>query len=83
MKIQVTQEDIKAGKTGNPEFCPIGLAAKRAFGRTMSVGSSSMYPLDNCRELFLLPGSARDFIRRFDDYQKVEPFEFEVKEENE
>lgn len=77
-KIQVTREDIQAGKCGDPEFCPIALAAKRVFKETMLVGTYDMNPLNNSFNRIELPAHAREFICRFDDNKKVEPFEFEV-----
>lgn len=82
MKIQVTLEDIKAGRPASPSHCPIAQAAKRACGMDpeedgIAVGANCI-----CRtgtKVYKdLPLEARSFIYRFDNRLSVEPFEFEI-----
>lgn len=75
MKIEVTQEDIKAGRKTECTRCPIALAIKRKVGYTMSVGTRVCGSLDN---EFQLPKIAQDFISNFDHGNPVEPFTFEL-----
>lgn len=83
MKIQVTQDDIDHGKKRSCSGCPIGRAIARATGKDCLVGQSSVklgktwFRTPEERWL-VLPDIASMFIRRFDDGEKVEPFEFEV-----
>lgn len=88
--ISVTQDDIDNGKAGSRVDCPVALAACRVFNRTIRVGLTVLYIVDDAnwhnlaatraRELavahYHLPDAAIDFINRFDAGNDVAPFEF-------
>jgi len=63
MKIKVTQKDIEKGLRSSCYYCPIYI----------------VYRPDDKRDRYELPKEARKFIKRFDHYQPVEPFSFEIK----
>lgn len=77
LTIDVTAEDIAAGKRSSGCDCPIALAAKRKLGRRDGVGVGSL-AINIGGDWSWLPQSARVFIRRFDDCRPVEPFSFEI-----
>lgn len=83
MKIQITQDDIENGKRFDPCECPVALAAKRALGVSVHVGSDSIYtnpyyapssrrgnrgPLDQYDNEVPLPDRVQEWIEWF-DYQ--------------
>lgn len=82
LKIDVTAEDIAAGKPRSSYECPISLALRRLTGKRWQVKCHSAESVD-C-ERFYLPLEARKFVDRFDTadaYQKPEPFFFIVESE--
>lgn len=82
--IEVTQEDIDAGRKGNCYLCPIALAAARVFNLDVSVGASWLsVEASNGAEvaMFKLPQAARTFVTLFDGGHPVAPFTFAVEEE--
>jgi|JI10StandDraft_1071094.scaffolds.fasta_scaffold51847_3 hypothetical protein len=92
MLISVTAEDIKAGKRGNCEKCPIALALIRSLGNpteaTISVnqGFVQLWPSNENLQpsSFDLPEYARSFIYMFDwDYEEdIKPFSFSLSKDD-
>lgn len=80
--ISVTQDDINNGICGDAENCPIALSVKRQFNsRHVQVNNLNIITSD--KEMFFwLPDIARDFIFKYDNHEKVEPFEFKVSYNN-
>ncbi len=77
--INVTAKDIAKGKPNVPTCCPIALAAKRTFGRCISVGQLYMGIFDGTHYgRTKLPPEAHKFVTRFDAHLSVEPFKFTV-----
>jgi len=77
MKITIRASDIKHGRVREPRFCPVALAAKRAFKNMVFVGGRRLEVKKEGRRLIkLLPLVARKFIRAFDNSRKVKPFSF-------
>ena len=81
--INVTKRDIEQGEKFYSDRCPIALAAKRVFTRSLAGPSELRFTLVNEQgysEWYLvpLPDQAKDFIIRFDRGEPVEPFSFTV-----
>lgn len=76
MKIQVKQEHIDKGKPCKSKFCPIVLALIDAGIEDPKV---HFVDITTPSGMILLPKIARDFIRSFDYYYPVEPFDFKIK----
>lgn len=80
MIINVTQEDIENGQHGCSR-CPIALAASRAYGRQVYVGTYNIYAdYDGRNVLTALPFVAIRFVNLFDTsmFDVLKPFSFEV-----
>ena len=82
MKIQVTQDDIDHGRSGDCNFCPVARAVKRAthldLGVRVTIGYVYLGNLVN----FQLLSKVADFVYDFDVGMPVKPFEFELDPEN-
>lgn len=80
MKINVTHEDINAGKTGDCVRCPIALAIGRLMPEAhLYLWTGWLYWADKgCPRKVELPEEARLFIRDFDASVIVNPFSFEL-----
>ena len=79
MKIQVTQEDIDAGKQKDIHCCPLALAIKRATGKEIQVVTDYFdLVTENDTQTYELPEIAANFRRDFDHWRPVKPFEFEI-----
>ncbi len=82
--INVTQEDIKQGCSGNARNCPVARAIVRALNLTLGRVSVSnnlfIYMKDDVHHLGAMrtPDSVLQFIARFDTGCAVEPFSFEL-----
>jgi hypothetical protein len=73
--VEVTAEDIVAGRQGSCLRCPLALAFQRIPGFKMArVSSTRVYP--RATESICLPDIARAFIQRFDSEETVRPFSF-------
>lgn len=80
MKIRVTSADIKRGNPNRAKSCAIAIAAKRIFKTKLSVSDDCICVFTKSGTAYYnLPRVAQRFIDRFDDYQIVRPFSFEVK----
>lgn len=82
MKREVTAEDIlesrrllEEGKSLRSKCCPIALAAKRAFGKTVYCGRVNLI---HSGTISSLPPEAVKFVEQFDLELHVDPFSFEV-----
>jgi hypothetical protein len=76
LTIDVTQEDIERGYIVCRD-CPIELAVMRA-DKTINfvkAGKLGLIMKNNC---YALPSIALEFIEKFDNGHKVEPFSFEI-----
>lgn len=77
MKIKVTEQDIKEGTICSPWHCPVAKALFRNLKEEVTVlGPKFRIRYD---KTILLPIKVKEFIHSFDNGEKVEPFEFEVK----
>ena len=77
MLIKVTEEDITTGCPMSDTHCPIAYSLYRNLPEIeeISVGSIRVHLDEKC---VYLPNSAREFIKKFDREEMVEPFEFEL-----
>lgn len=81
MKITVTQQDINNAKD-SASSCPIALATKRAINKRIDVyveRSRIEFEGKGFCYRTVLPSKATVFVKSFDEYRKVEPFSFEIK----
>ena len=85
MRIQVTPEDIKNGKPGCGNECPLALAINRKSGRKAYVGVGAVYfdgdGVDT--PTYWLPYEAVKFLWDFDRNRPVEPGAFELRRSKE
>lgn len=72
--INVTQEDINAGKRNACELCPVALSVKRMFPKRTIYVDTRYIVIDLLG--FVIPIEARDFITAFDAGRPVKPFSF-------
>lgn len=83
--VKVTQEDINEGTAGSSCECPVALALDLVFNDM----GCDIYVEQNSCELQFLDGSVaeysneqiREFIKKFDNGEPVEPFEFTFESE--
>jgi hypothetical protein len=80
MKISITQSDIDMGERHHSRFCPVSLAASRAFRRDIRVSWTRAWgnPHIEPAICFALPEKVKDFVLSFDRGDQVEPFEFDI-----
>ena len=72
LKIQVTGKDIKNGKRGDCNKCPIALAVGRKTGGWASVSDDIL----TLRGVYSVPEEVNYFTEDFDHGKKVKPFSF-------
>jgi len=77
MKITVTNNDINRGYRHSCSNCPVALAMRRAFNRSILV-AGIYWEFSGETEHHAMPLTVREWIRAFDDGGLVEPFEFDV-----
>lgn len=81
MLVEVTQEDIDDGSPGDCHLCPIARALARMHGQSPEV---SDFFVHDARVVIrdgghiILPEVATEFIKRFDGWQPVQPFSFDL-----
>jgi hypothetical protein len=76
MKIQVTQEHINKGPHRDACRCPVALAMQSAFnGEFVHVDRKLIKVKES---IFHTPVEVRAFVRRYDTFATVHPFEFEL-----
>jgi hypothetical protein len=83
LDINVTPDDIRRGIPRDALACPIGLAVRRTIGGegdcVVLVDNESVFLLGSSSSLVAaLPISAVEFTRKFDDDNKVYPFDFTI-----
>lgn len=81
MKIEVTEDDINTGRPNNCHKCPITIAAHRAglTGVTVTNYCINFDDPDLNRVSSLeLPEKAQLFIEKYNNYEPVRPFSFEI-----
>jgi hypothetical protein len=76
LNIFVTQSDIDEGQPLACSFCPIALAATRAFGGRQVIVDSFLSIRGQERLAWSMPPAAYTFIREFDAGREVAPFSF-------
>jgi hypothetical protein len=81
--ITVLQDDIDNGEPNNVNNCPIARAVKRDLNEDMVMVLRRHLNTYSNPEQFLLPAEARMFALQFDMGLPVEPFKFEIGEEDE
>ena len=76
----VTKGDIEDGVPEDHHLCPVALATKRATGYEVTVCSFGIEFMSEWGGLGWsgVPDEVPEFIGRFDDLRKVEPFSFEL-----
>lgn len=86
--LNVTDEDIKQGKPGDPCACAVALALTREFQQPCTVGSSYAYvhsfddPNNDPKYYITLPYQVRAFISDVDADIKVQPFSHQLEVHN-
>lgn len=83
--LDVTAEDIKLGKPGDPCACAVALALIREFKQSCTVGSAYAYvhdSNDNPNLYIKLPTQVRTFIGHLDADIKVLPFSTQLEVHN-
>lgn len=83
LAIYVRRDDIAAGVPEDASRCPVARALRRAtdYHEEVTVGPRSLILRGFMRRrdrVTSLPEPAREFIRRFDNHESVEPFLFHV-----
>jgi hypothetical protein len=87
MKVEVKQEHINRGWPGEPTGCPVFLAVQDKLPSVAEITSKYIYYWRRLsssvryEERFLLPSSAKKFIKKFDSGKQVEPFTFTIGED--
>ena len=83
MTITVSAEDIRCGIPNEPCRCPIALATRRVNPSLQVVVSTKDVSLmssfaDLSYKCYDLPAEAKEFVRKFDVGDDVQPFSFEL-----
>lgn len=82
MIVSVTEEHIKNGEPKSFSGCPIALACKELFPNCdidVDLESIGVYPNNERYDFLMTPKKAQNFIKKFDDGEKVKPFSFRVR----
>lgn len=77
LTVEVTEEDIKAGKRGKGDQCPIACALRRKGDPYPDLYVGPNY-IDCDSGRFRTPGEAKAFIQAFDSGFPVQPFTFKT-----
>ncbi len=75
MTINVTQDDIDKGLRRSWKECPVARAITRITGEVTIVGIGCISTNEG---LFSAPQVVKDFVRKFDLLEEVQPFTFEL-----
>lgn len=80
MKVSITINDIKQGRRGHPQECPVGLAIQRSGFAYCCVAGPAIVLRDLERGVraMLLPEAIQRWIKDFDQQLPVNPIEFEL-----
>lgn len=78
IKVKVTEDCIDNGRRNDCELCPVALALVNSTCVEPAVGSTDAdFTFNGTRYVARkLPKKVQQFIREFDSYYTVEPFEF-------
>jgi hypothetical protein len=83
IKVQVKKKHIKKGRRCLGDRCPVALALEEAAGKPIGVSVEdfyiSIYRGKNKANIFRetkSPRSAYRFVKKFDNYKPIEPFNF-------
>lgn len=77
VNVEITMQDINAGRKCSTRGCPISSALRRKFNTSnVFVGTDTLCVTDDF--LTRLPAPAMNFIDRYDYGQAVAPFAFEL-----
>ena len=81
IKVEVTAQDIRRGKRGTCQLCPVAKTVKRVLGRGYRVSiCDDIYVTavkgDIGEVSFNMPVEAQTFINNFDYGRPVKPFSF-------
>ena len=77
IRIDVTEDDIKNGRRGHGEKCPVALACQRVNVKNFSsveFGAVSF----NDGKMISHSCEVQEFVQRFDSGKEVQPFSFEL-----
>jgi hypothetical protein len=77
--IKITQDNIDKGVRTSPCRCPMALGIKESIGAYKVCVGAEEADINGKFDI-PLPQIARDFIRKYDCREQVEPFEFEWEE---
>lgn len=72
--INVTQQHIDNGVSGDPHTCPVALAIHETTGRNHVKVEAYQFTIDD--NAYFMPSSVRNFIDAFDSNEPVQPFSF-------
>ena len=75
--IKVDMEAIRAGRPGEPAWCPIAVAIRREVPHGTAVWVDGT-EIQVGRTFRKLPEPAYEFMLKYDRHQSVEPFEFDL-----
>lgn len=79
MKVIVTQDHIKNGMRYSSTLCPIALSLREhGVAPTVGAANAGLYGKNGFFYRGRLPDAAQLFVARFDEGDKVEPFEFDL-----
>ena len=80
MKVDITEADIKEGRSRNPRWCPVGLAITRARGGRgqVSVYQTEVICYGPGKTSYFTPSVVRDFLLDFDNGNPVAPLSFDL-----
>lgn len=73
MRVEVTQEDIDAGRKRDCYACPIALSIKRQGFGSVAVSQGNIWVV-GCE--YDTPLHVEEFIKAFDEGKPVKPFAF-------
>lgn len=77
VRVEVTADDIAAGKTYDCFHCPVAIALARATGFEQAYAGPGSFGNGNGRK-GATPTEASEFMYAFDAGKQVQPFAFEV-----
>ena len=85
LTVTVTDEDIRVGKPSEPGRCPVALASRRRLTELGCTDDLSVLTVDTVviswpGQYCLLSRRCRQWIRRFDNREHVEPATFRVEQ---
>ena len=79
LTFEVTQDDVKQGRTRDAWRCPIALSTKRATGKSTAVGTGILEVGSNPILIYELCAEAQLFIQDFDMLGSAQPGTFTAK----